>query len=51
MGNCGTPVKWQLTGGEPLVDKLFPDVYSLAFELGMTLSRGSGNSPAPPATG
>jgi MoaA/NifB/PqqE/SkfB family radical SAM enzyme len=27
----------QLTGGEPLIDKHFPDVYRLAYELGMML--------------
>jgi MoaA/NifB/PqqE/SkfB family radical SAM enzyme len=27
----------QLTGGEPLIDRFFPDVYRLAFELGMML--------------
>lgn len=38
-------VLWvQLTGGEPMIDKLFPDVYRLASELGMVpsiLSNGS----------
>jgi sulfatase maturation enzyme AslB (radical SAM superfamily) len=38
-------VLWlQLTGGEPLIDKLFPDVYRLAFELGMMLSISSNGS-------
>jgi MoaA/NifB/PqqE/SkfB family radical SAM enzyme len=32
-------VLWlQLTGGEPMIDKLFPDVYQLAHELGMVPS-------------
>ncbi|WP_245667648.1 radical SAM protein [Actinomadura macra] len=32
-------VLWlQLTGGEPTIDKLFPETYGLAFELGMMLS-------------
>jgi uncharacterized Fe-S cluster-containing radical SAM superfamily protein len=32
-------VLWlQLTGGEPMIDKLFPDVYRLACELGMVPS-------------
>jgi MoaA/NifB/PqqE/SkfB family radical SAM enzyme len=34
----------QLTGGEPLIDKLFPDVYGLAFELGMMLSISTNGS-------
>jgi MoaA/NifB/PqqE/SkfB family radical SAM enzyme len=34
----------QLTGGEPLVDRLFPDVYSLAYELGMMVSVSSNGS-------
>lgn len=38
-------VLWlQLTGGEPMIDRLFPDVYGLASELGMVpsiLSNGS----------
>ncbi len=38
-------VLWlQLTGGEPLIDKLFTDVYRLAFELGMMLSVSSNGS-------
>ncbi|MFC4859467.1 radical SAM protein [Actinophytocola glycyrrhizae] len=38
-------VLWlQLTGGEPLIDKLFLDVYRLAFELGMMLSISSNGS-------
>jgi MoaA/NifB/PqqE/SkfB family radical SAM enzyme len=38
-------VLWlQLTGGEPLIDKLFPDVYARAFELGMMLSISSNGS-------
>lgn len=38
-------VLWlQLTGGEPLIDKLFPDVYRLAFELGMMISVSSNGS-------
>lgn len=38
-------VLWlQLTGGEPLIDKLFPDVYTLAFDLGMMLSISSNGS-------
>ena len=36
---CDAGVLWlQLTGGEPLIDKLFPEVYSLAHELGMMIS-------------
>ncbi|WP_276206362.1 radical SAM protein [Thermoactinospora rubra] len=32
-------VLWlQLTGGEPMIDKLFPEVYGLGYELGMMLS-------------
>lgn len=34
----------QLTGGEPLIDRLFPDVYRLAFELGMMLHISSNGS-------
>jgi MoaA/NifB/PqqE/SkfB family radical SAM enzyme len=34
----------QLTGGEPLIDRLFPDVYRLAFELGMMLHVSSNGS-------
>lgn len=38
-------VVWlQLTGGEPLIDKLFPDVYGLAYELGMMLSVSTNGS-------
>jgi MoaA/NifB/PqqE/SkfB family radical SAM enzyme len=38
-------VLWlQLTGGEPLIDKLFPDVYQLAYSLGMLLSISSNGS-------
>jgi hypothetical protein len=38
-------VLWlQLTGGEPLIDKLFSDVYRLAFELGMMISISSNGS-------
>jgi molybdenum cofactor biosynthesis enzyme MoaA len=38
-------VLWsQLTGDEPLIDKLFPDVYAAAFELGMMLSISSNGS-------
>ncbi|WP_198345802.1 radical SAM protein [Nocardiopsis gilva] len=38
-------VVWvQLTGGEPLIDKLFPDVYQLAYELGMMISISSNGS-------
>lgn len=38
-------VLWlQLTGGEPLIDKLFPDVYAAAFERGMMLSISSNGS-------
>jgi MoaA/NifB/PqqE/SkfB family radical SAM enzyme len=38
-------VLWlQLTGGEPLIDKLFPDVYGMAFELGMMLSVSTNGS-------
>lgn len=38
-------VVWlQLTGGEPLIDKLFPEVYTLADELGMMLSVSSNGS-------
>lgn len=32
-------VVWlQLTGGEPMIDKLFPDVYATAYRLGMMLT-------------
>ena len=34
----------QLTGGEPLVDKLFPDVYTLAADLGMMISVSTNGS-------
>lgn len=38
-------VLWlQLTGGEPLIDRLFPLVYGLAFELGMMISISSNGS-------
>jgi len=38
-------VLWlQLTGGEPLVDRLFGEVYGLAYELGMMLSVSSNGS-------
>ena len=38
-------VLWlQLTGGEPLIDNLFADVYSLAYRLGMMLSISSNGS-------
>jgi len=38
-------VLWlQLTGGEPLIDKLFPEVYRLAFEFGMMLSVSTNGS-------
>lgn len=38
-------VLWlQLTGGEPLIDKLFPDTYRLAWDLGMMLSVSSNGS-------
>ncbi len=38
-------VLWlQLTGGEPLIDKLFPDVYRLAFKFGMMLSVSTNGS-------
>ncbi len=38
-------VLWlQLTGGEPLIDKLFAEVYELAFELGMMVSISSNGS-------
>lgn len=38
-------VLWlQLTGGEPLIDKLFPEVYQRAFELGMMVSISSNGS-------
>src|SRR5436190_228080 len=38
-------VLWlQLTGGEPLIDKLFTNVYQRAFKLGMMLSISSNGS-------
>ncbi|KWW98535.1 Radical SAM domain protein [Carbonactinospora thermoautotrophica] len=38
-------VLWlQLTGGEPLIDRLFPEVYGLAYELGMMLTISSNGS-------
>lgn len=38
-------VVWvQLTGGEPLIDKYFPDVHRLAYELGMMISISSNGS-------
>ncbi len=38
-------VLWlQLTGGEPLIDRLFLDVYGLAYELGMMISISSNGS-------
>lgn len=38
-------VVWiQLTGGEPLIDKYFPDVYTLANQLGMMVSISSNGS-------
>jgi organic radical activating enzyme len=38
-------VLWlQLTGGEPLIDKLFPRVYSLAWDLGMMIGISSNGS-------
>ena len=38
-------VLWlQLTGGEPLIDKLFPQVYSLAWDLGMMIGISSNGS-------
>ena len=38
-------VLWlQLTGGEPLIDRLFTEVYDLAYELGMMLSVSSNGS-------
>jgi hypothetical protein len=38
-------VLWlQLTGGEPLIDKLYVEVHSLAYELGMMLSISSNGS-------
>src|SRR5260370_2850351 len=38
-------VLWlQLTGGEPLIDKLFPEVYGLACELGMMVTISSNGS-------
>jgi MoaA/NifB/PqqE/SkfB family radical SAM enzyme len=42
---CDAGVLWlQLTGGEPLIDKLFTEVYSLAYELGMMISISSNGS-------
>lgn len=39
---CDAGVLWlQLTGGEPLIDKFFPQVYELAYELGMMISISS----------
>jgi uncharacterized Fe-S cluster-containing radical SAM superfamily protein len=48
---CGAGVVWlQLTGGEPTIDRLFPDTYARAFDLGMmieVLTNGSRlSSPA-----
>ncbi|MGH3923368.1 MAG: radical SAM protein [Pseudonocardiaceae bacterium] len=38
-------VLWlQLTGGEPLIDKLFTEVYGLAYELGMMISISTNGS-------
>jgi len=38
-------VLWlQLTGGEPLIDKLFAEVYELAYEFGMMISISSNGS-------
>ncbi|MGH4024384.1 MAG: radical SAM protein [Pseudonocardiaceae bacterium] len=38
-------VLWlQLTGGEPLIDKLFPEVYALAWDLGMMIGISSNGS-------
>lgn len=38
-------VLWlQLTGGEPLIDKLFPQVYELAWDLGMMIGISSNGS-------
>ncbi len=34
----------QLTGGEPLIDKLFPSVYTLAWDLGMMISVSTNGS-------
>jgi hypothetical protein len=34
----------QLTGGEPLIDKLFPDVYAMAWDLGMMISVSTNGS-------
>jgi len=46
MSDAG--ILWlQLTGGEPLIDKLFADVYRRAFELGMMLSISSNGSGLP----
>lgn len=43
MSDAG--VLWlQLTGGEPLIDRLFPEVYGLAHDLGMMLSVSSNGS-------
>jgi uncharacterized Fe-S cluster-containing radical SAM superfamily protein len=42
---CDAGVLWlQLTGGEPLIDKLFPETYQLAYDLGMMLSISSNGS-------
>lgn len=42
---CDAGVLWlQLTGGEPLIDKFFPQVYELAYELGMMISISSNGS-------
>jgi MoaA/NifB/PqqE/SkfB family radical SAM enzyme len=41
-------VLWlQLTGGEPLIDKLFPEVYELAYQLGMMINISSNGSRLP----
>jgi len=38
-------VLWlQLTGGEPLIDRLFPQVYTLAWDLGMMIGISSNGS-------
>jgi MoaA/NifB/PqqE/SkfB family radical SAM enzyme len=38
-------VLWlQLTGGEPLIDKLYPEVHTLAYELGMMISISTNGS-------
>lgn len=43
MGDAG--VLWlQLTGGEPLIDKLFPQVYELAWDLGMMIGISTNGS-------